>query len=581
MPPQNANPPKDKTPTPSVNTAVPDDKTLREDWSKLSTDDKNRYFSNLSAEEQVKFGQRVGLFESKEPVSISAHPKMGTIPWMKEKAYGLLGSAVNQLPTVEGTAGGIVGGVVGGAADILGGEWPGAIAGAGIGGAHGEYDRQRLNKLFNLDPYAKPETTRNKIYEIGKQGIEQAGAEIFGQMMGKALRPTLDRSISKIIYAGNLSHGTDVMGSSNVRKVISDLIATEKNGQGKALTVKDLFNVVHSAKSDIGQTVDLQYALPAVGKNGKTMLLGQVSPNPDPIINAINSKFSSSPSVTVLAKINPAGPEAAYLQRLKNEALNYSKHNWTYSELADRRIHLNEEIGAIYALPPGEKRVAMLASPDLAYKQAEADAIRDITYPEMDRLAKQPLGTTRAMQEKRGALMSIENEIHHHLGDLQTKVARAQGANPWDKINASGYITSSGKPGGAVHRVTSLVHTPNALARADKQVAKAFGHGIGPNARRLASTPSGMEIMSLPLREYYNPSKPEQKKPEDEDNSTDGPQSSVAKPKELLEQAKQLNPVAQGQVAYAHVAVNPATGHRIGSHDGNTWYDHATGAQVA
>lgn len=60
-----------------------------------------------------------------------------------------------------------------------------------------------------------------------------------------------------------------------------------------------------------------------------------------------------------------------------------------------------------------------------------------------------------------------------------------------------------------------------------------------------------------------------------------GPQSSVATPRELLERAKQLNPAAQGQVAYNHTAVNPATGHRIGSNDGVRWVDLQTGVEVS
>lgn len=59
-----------------------------------------------------------------------------------------------------------------------------------------------------------------------------------------------------------------------------------------------------------------------------------------------------------------------------------------------------------------------------------------------------------------------------------------------------------------------------------------------------------------------------------------GGQSSVSTPKELIERAKQLNPSAQGQTDYTHIAVNPATGHRIGS-NGGAWFDLQTGAKVA
>jgi len=60
-----------------------------------------------------------------------------------------------------------------------------------------------------------------------------------------------------------------------------------------------------------------------------------------------------------------------------------------------------------------------------------------------------------------------------------------------------------------------------------------------------------------------------------------GERSSVSKPKDLIEKAKQLNPTANGQTAYTHYAVNPATGHRIGSRSGREWFDVQTGARVA
>jgi hypothetical protein len=50
-----------------------------------------------------------------------------------------------------------------------------------------------------------------------------------------------------------------------------------------------------------------------------------------------------------------------------------------------------------------------------------------------------------------------------------------------------------------------------------------------------------------------------------------GPQSSITPP---------VSPAAQGQVAYAHTAVNPETGHRVVSRDGRIWIDPNTGQQV-
>jgi hypothetical protein len=62
--------------------------------------------------------------------------------------------------------------------------------------------------------------------------------------------------------------------------------------------------------------------------------------------------------------------------------------------------------------------------------------------------------------------------------------------------------------------------------------------------------------------------------------ASSGGQSSVVKPKDLIDRAKQMNPSATGQVAYTHTAINPETNHQIGSNDGVRWYDMRNGQQV-
>jgi hypothetical protein len=462
----------------------------------------------------------------------------------------------------------------------VGGGVPGAIIGSGIGGAVGEGARQYLQHKTGIDKYEDPKTMGDRFSDMEREGLWQAVGEASGHLMGKWLRPTLDRSIAKLYYAGNLKYG-DPLGPGDLESVIHDVMDTEKSGVGKAIKVRDFLSVLSQGKSEIGQQVDLQMALP-ITQNGQTVMLGHAHADSTPIVNAITSKMNASPSILKMKQLVPAGKEALFVARAEKEALNFSQHPWTYFELTDRRIHLNQELAPLYELPPGEQRVYLLEHPDLIYKKAEADAIRDVVYPKMDLLAGNPKDTTLIMQNKRGALMSLETQVNEHLASLKTKARRAKGAPVTEKANISTYGTSSGKPGIAMHRLSSLVHTPNPERAADSQVKKAFGHGVGTNIRRVITTPGGSEkwgneILSMPLRELVNPSQP--KPPEQ--NDTSEPQSSVVRPKDLIDKAKQMNPATQGQVAYNHVAVNPATGHRIGSKDGRTWFDLVSGAKVA
>lgn len=597
MPPQ--------TPTTPKTDSTADDKALREEWGKLSHEEKNAYFGKLPASAQDDFAKRVGLFESQQPVNVSTPPTadfsdfeknpspqtLGTsvaksIPWMKQKALATVNAGANWLPTAGGVVGGGVGGAVGTAGIPGVGTTGGAVIGAGIGGGTGEAARQYIQHKTGYDQFedSKDKTLGTRAKGVVKEGMFQATGEASGQLAGKWLRPTLERSLSKLYYAGGLSHG-DPLGGGDLESVMDDILATEKQ-TGKAVTVRDFYDTVNQAKKDVGQEVDMKMSAPIKLKSGQVVPLGKAEAPPTEIVNAINSLLTADPSIVKRAALNKAGKEAAYLQNIKKEALAFSQKPWTYEELASERIRLNNELSPIYTLPPGEKRVYMLDHPNLAVAKAEADAIRDTTYPMMDRLSGEPPGTTAALQNKRGALMRLETQINEHLGDIKTKARKAQGAPPLEKVNISSYGTTGGKPGLAVHRLSGLVHTPNPEATADRQVKKAFGHGAGTNIRRVITTPGGSkkagdELLSMPLRMLLNNYQNDKTTPKPKDDDSSDNQSSVASPKDLKERAKKLNPVGQGQVAYAHHAVNSATGHRVGSNDrGKTWYDVRTGEPV-
>lgn len=529
------------------------------------------------------------VWVSKEPVNFSAPLTRGSIPWMKEKAHQFLNWTVNQIPTVEAAGTGFAGGLIGEAVEPAGGGIPGAVAGAGIGGAHGAHDRQRVIDAFNLDPYAKPKTMREQLGDMTKEGLYQAGAELVGAGIGKAMRPALESSLAKLYSAGGIDYGEGT-GEGRLKTVAEDLMKSEK-ASGKAVTVKDFIDVIGKAKDDTGKIADAALSAP-VNVGGRTVLLRDMSPNPTPLANLI--KGFATKDAGLVKRASLAGTDRSvtaakkYMQMIKDRALTFEQKPWTYGELARERMRINQELSDFYGMTPGEKQAFLKANPLFEVDKAIADHIRDVSYPEMDKAAGFAKGTTKKLQEKRGILMQMDTEVRKNLNKLQNKTVQAQGEGFVDKVSPSGYLTSEGKPGASLHRVQRLVHTPNGIASANKKVSQAFGHAPLTVARKNIASPAGSkelgnQILTMPLQILINP--PWKKfeptpKPSD-DEATPEPQSSVATPKELIDRAKQFNPAAQGQVAYNHVAVNPVNGHRIGSHDGNSWYDHATGEQVA
>lgn len=522
------------------------------------------------------------VFQSKAPISVSPHPPTGSIPWMKEKAYTFLGRGANELPSMEGAVGGIVGGLVGGAVDVLGGEVPGALAGAGLGGAHGEMDRQKVFDKFNLDPYADPETKNvgNRIKNMAKEGAGQMAAEAVGQGLGKLMRPTLERSLAKLYNAGGIDYG-DGMREGRLKTVINDLMATEKAPGGKAVTIQDLVNTIGKTKEDIGAKADAALSAPVI-VGGKTVLLRDIAPNPTPLADLIKDFATKDEGVVKRASLTGNDPSVkaakAYQQAVKDRALTFEQHPWTYGQLARERIRIGQELDDYYSMTPGEKQAFLNSHPLFEVDKAIADHIRKVTYPEMDAAAGLPKGTTANLQTKRGVLMGMDTEVRKRLNRLQNATVTAQGEGIVDKVSPSGYVTSEGKPGGSFHRIQRLVHTPNGVASADKKVSQAFGHAPLTKVRKAVTSPVGSEmLLKMPVRLLVNPSMPQQK---EDDDSPDN-QSSAVKPKELIDRAKQMNPSAQGQVAYAHTAVNPDNDHRIVSRDGVKWIDPQTGQQVA
>ena len=275
-----------------------------------------------------------------------------------------------------------------------------------------------------------------------------------------------------------------------------------------------------------------------------------------------------------------------YQQMVKDRALTFQQKPMTYGLLANERQRINAELTDYYKLTPDGKDQFLKAHPLFEVDKAIAKYIRDITYPEMDRLSGQLPGTTEELQGKYGALKSIKGQLLDQMEKVYTE--SRQGATKG--INVSSYATPSGI-GWSLHRLPMKLGANDVESQATRKVASAFGNSVGSKIRKMVTSPKGNDvlgdsILSSPVRILIGvkDTPPTPKPPVEQDNDTPEPQTSAtppSSPRELLDKAKRLNPSAQGQVAYSHVAVNPINGHRIGSSDGITWRDIQTGQQVA
>jgi hypothetical protein len=334
---------------------------------------------------------------------------------------------------------------------------------------------------------------------------------------------------------------------------LKDLMAAEKAGN-KVVTVGDLSSLIKQEKLDTGNTVNLFMQRP-VTRNGQTMPLRDAKANTTAIFDRIHDLLTQHPSEAQGA----IGDNPVKRKAIENAALKYVIPR-SYGELADRRIVLNNLISQFYSLPGNEQQALLLKFPRIEIWKNEADAIRDLVYPEMDRAAGVPLGTTKTLQEKRGALISLSKVFDEKVGipaQLHAKSREIAGMPWWKRGSFSTYMSSGGHPGGSMHRMGAMIIKPDPEAEGNRLVASAFGNKLMTKAAKAITTPTGTEIMSMPLRNLFTPGgrlgvhlhlKPQEndgQEDDTQDQDTPGPKSSVQNLRELKKEAEKRRPSAQ------------------------------------
>jgi hypothetical protein len=360
-----------------------------------------------------------------------------------------------------------------------------AATGAAAGGALGEDLRQVATEHFH--PEDKKMTPGEALRGMGKEAAGQAAGEATGQTLGRWFRPTLENTINKLWFAADLGPKTDLDA------VMPEILREEKGAPAK--TVGDFVKVVSGAKDKIGNEVDtaMRHTVNVPGVRNPVPLAAAPA-NTTPIANRIMQLTASHPSQMI------TDPEK--IAAIRNRATGLYSQPRSYGWLNDRRIVLNDELNRFYSLKtPAEQGLYLSQHPEFEIDKAEADAIRELIYPQMDRAAGKPAGYFESLQRKRGALKSIEKQTQTHLNDLTAKTRKAKGAPINDPAHA--YASGSGHVG-IYTRLTNL-RAPDVAKRADKQVARAFSHTPGAKVGGILGTRPGMEVMGLPIRELFTP----------------------------------------------------------------------------
>ena len=420
--------------------------------------------------------------------TVRATPPLLSFPGIKSAALTLRDKAVNALPAI----GGVVGGLIGGAAGSESG--PGAIipatAGAAAGGGLGEDVRQFMTEHFH--PEDKKMTAKEAAKGIGKQAGLQGASELLPGIVGAIVKPA--STIEKLSFVGNLGPREDI------QPALQELQQTERQAGNQVKNVGDYLSILDQTKNRIGTEVSASLKTPITTKVGKVPL-GATEADTTEVSNALSNLATKHPSDV---QMNPNK-----LKMFRDRALDYQKNKRSYSWLFDRRQVLNEELNRFYSLAtPGEQATYLFQHPGFEADKAEADAIRDVIYPQMDRAAQKPSGYYANLQRKYGSISRVENATKKNLEKLAAKGKVQRGAPISQRTSLSTYASEGGKPGFSLHRLQGVFARPNPAGALDTAAKSAFGHSALTKTGSALSSNVGREVLALPLHYLANPDAP-------------------------------------------------------------------------
>ena len=249
----------------NTKTEKPED--IKEIWKQMTPSQRYEFLSrkDLTAQQIEYLDHALGFDVVKPGVSVQAMPPITSWQGIVQRAMSYVPQVAEYLPGALGAAGGLGGEAASG---YIESPWLATGAkslGSAIGGGIGEVARQGIEHVTGWDD---PDYTwSQRMNDIKNEMINQGLTELVASKLAGAFRPTLSKSIDKLVAAGDLGSSD----TENLEKVASDLMKAEKASGTKVLNIGDLQTLLNSTKREIGNTVDLAMSQPVKrGTPGRT-----------------------------------------------------------------------------------------------------------------------------------------------------------------------------------------------------------------------------------------------------------------------------------------------------------------------
>lgn len=302
-------------------------------------------------------------------------------------------------------------------------------------------------------------------------GIKAGGGKVVAPFKAR-LAPESDVAITRAINPKDAK-----TFQANVQASLPEIASAAQQSGGKIGSVSDLSSGITAAKKNVWTKVQ-----EALGPNNAVTVDG----------NAIADRISGSIDKRTAAQ----NPELA--KRIGVIADTYRKP----ISIADTEANLesvNNELNSYYAKNKINRQQAM-GDPDIKYKLAEADALRDILDQQVNNLPDG--GKFSQLKQSYGSLRSLQEDVFRR----QLQLAKQELANPTDALKTAGKVGKVLRSAANLRVGDSFVNAYDALNKTpDQLVEHAFNKYSGPTATPPTNLPPFLR-QQAPLPRGNSPS---------------------------------------------------------------------------
>jgi hypothetical protein len=280
------------------------------------------------------------------------------------------------------------------------------------------------------------------------------------------LTHTLSKLFTPAGMAAKLTRGTGG-AAEDIEPTLSDLRAVTKDVNpdtlkrfGKPSTVGDFVDQVSAAETKLNK----EYA----------NALGPHANQPGPITP--DGKFPVAEAIYKLKdKLGDTTPQDKAARAYIDKTAALFEKPLTLDELNRQRIAANARLYSFENKSDVAQYSAAGANAGTGVDRAIANTVRDMVYPEMDRLTGKPAGYFRDLQNRVGNLFRLQSDAKEFATAVHQKSMIAKGSTPLERLRPGAAMSARGGVHGFISNIPSLFRAPDPEAEANTAIRSGYG----------------------------------------------------------------------------------------------------------